>query len=101
MEYSDLNEIYPLIDYPYMTIRSEYGIGEYLFGIADAYKPQGASTAQSFDGIVVLKAGDTHWQKFATITDPQNPTHGESTFYSRALTLDNGTLRLLITSTYP
>jgi hypothetical protein len=31
MEYSDLFEIYPLIDYPYLTVRSEYGIGDYLF----------------------------------------------------------------------
>lgn len=31
MQFSEFNELYPLIDHPYLTIRREYGIGDYLF----------------------------------------------------------------------
>jgi hypothetical protein len=53
-----------------MTVRSEYVVGDYLFGIADAYAV--TERMKSFDGIVVMKAGDTHWQKFVEIIDPTN-----------------------------
>lgn len=45
------------------AIIQEYALGDYLFGIAIA--PDGAG--QNF--IYVLKAGDTHWQPFVSITE--------------------------------
>ena len=45
------------------AIIQEYALGDYLFGIAIA--PD--SSSQNF--IYVLKAGDTHWQPFVSITE--------------------------------
>ena len=97
IEFSDLDEIFPNPQYPYMTIRSEYGIGEYLFGIADAYVLE-EEDMSAFDGIMMIKAWDTHWQEFAKIIDPTNTSQWAGNEQQRAIGLKDWKLNLLVFS---
>lgn len=98
---SDIDKHYPLLEYPYMTLRSRCAIWDYLFGIADAYPLKWLFSSPNFDGIAVLKAEDTHWQEFAKIIDPLNPWQGEKTFLPRNIDFKNNQLTVSVFSYYP
>lgn len=71
----DFIQHYPLLRYPHAAIQQivggEYGIGEYLFGLAYASTDTNPSGELDYWGIWILRAGDTHWQEFAVL-DTQN-----------------------------
>lgn len=71
----DFIQHYPLLRYPHAAIQQivggEYGIGEYLFGLAYASTDTNPSGELDYWGIRILRAGDTHWQEFAVL-DTQN-----------------------------
>lgn len=97
IEYSDLDENFPLVDHFYFTVRSEVWVGDYLFWIWDAFKPWDTDEYQrlTFDGIAILKAWDTHWQKFITI-DIWEDVKYNINYYPRAISIKNGEIYVLI-----
>lgn len=64
-QYSDQNEIFEPISNPYSSVRNMYMIWDYAFGLRDSHNNIG-----NIDElwILVMKAWDTHRQKFAKIT---------------------------------
>ena len=90
-QYSDQNEIFEPINYPYSSVRNMYMIWDYAFGLWDAFNYFNDHWIDTF-GILVMKAGDTHRQKFADIS---LPTDSESSHELR-LWFNNHKLSLYI-----
>ena len=90
-QYSDQNEIFEPINYPYSSVRNMYMIWDYAFGLRDAFNYFNDHWIDTF-WILVMKAGDTHRQKFADIS---LPTDSESSHELR-LWFNNHKLSLYI-----
>ncbi len=67
IQFSELNENYTPINYYYATIRKMYRIGNFAFWLMDSYDYFDKDSDADFFKVLVLKAGDTHWQDFADI----------------------------------
>lgn len=99
IQFSNFDENYPLLDHPYMRVSSEYALGDYLFGIANSPTSTWVFSFPSFDGIVVLKAWDTHRQEFARIYDPQFPERNYH--YDRMMKIEDGKIVLSVYTDHP
>ncbi|RKW24621.1 hypothetical protein D8B45_01985 [Candidatus Gracilibacteria bacterium] len=90
VQFSDLNEHYTPINYHYASIRTMYHLGDFAFGLMDSYNYFDNDSDTDFFKLLVLKAGDSHWQDFANIK-ANISLIGEST-----LSFEKHTLNLFI-----
>ena len=90
VQFSDLNEHYTPINYHYASIRTMYHLGDFAFWLMDSYNYFDNDSDTDFFKLLVLKAGDSHWQDFANIK-ANISLIGEST-----LSFEKHTLNLFI-----
>lgn len=69
-QYSDFFEIYSPINHPYSVPNQMYMIWDYAFWLRSAYNTK--SDTIDYNGILIMKAWDTHWQEFAKIFLTEN-----------------------------
>ena len=71
IEWSDFDENFMPLDYGRggITIaeNSELWVGKFLFWLGFAYHGHDNLVEELWEGVLVLKAGDTHWQEFARL----------------------------------
>lgn len=81
--FSDLNENYTPITAYYAWVNNMYRIGDYAFWTINTYDYfDGKKKIDSFK-ILVLKAGDTHWQEFAKIKGNNNDRYESSLSFEK------------------
>lgn len=90
IHYNELNENYTPITAYYAWVNTMYRIGDYAFWTINTYDYFDDKKKIDSFKILVLKAGDTHWQEFAKIKGNDNNR------YEATLSFENHKLNLNI-----